>query len=272
MSLFGDFASAGLGAYGYTELMDRMGDRQDSTRESIQDMQEGVLEQQTFTPWGVKGNTGNVNVTKEGMDFSLNPEDAMFSRMARAGSIDAFGRAGGPSDVNEYYEKLRQAKAATDRQNYNRMGSGLFNRGRTGVRSNEFGGSPEEYAFMKAREDSMAQDWLTAYQAMQGERELDTKIGSSLLDASYSPQRELGNLMQYGINNRQLQDQMTREGTSLWTQLGLGGLSTDTNYENIRGKAFGDMIKTLMPLAQAGGDAFAGAGVWSDISDWWDNL
>lgn len=270
MSIWGDLASGGLGAYGYSELMDRMGDRQDTTREAISGMQDKVLEQQGFTPWGVKSNTGSVNVTQGGMEFGLNPEENMFARMARAGSIDAYGRAGAPSDPTEYYNKLRQAKAATDEQNYAGMNSRLFGTGRTGVQTGMFGGSPEQYAFMKAREDSMAKDWLTAYQAMQGERELDANVGKSLMDASYAPTRELSNLMQYGINNRQLQDTMSREASSLWTQLGLGGLTTDTNYENIKGKAFGDMIKAITPAVTSLGE-MAGGGlesIWDDILNW----
>jgi hypothetical protein len=39
----------------------------------------------------------------------------------------------------------------------------------------------------------------------------------------------------------------------MMAQLGLGGLTADTNYSNIKSNAFGNMITAAMPLAKSVG-------------------
>ena len=45
---------------------------------------------------------------------------------------------------------------------------------------------------------------------------------------------------------------------NMYTQLGLGGLTADTNYANVKGNAFGNMISAMMPLAQSAGNSAQG--------------
>ena len=92
-------------------------------------------------------------------------------------------------------------------------------------------------------------------------------LGQSALNNSFVPQTQLGSLMNYGINNRQLNDQRDRELASLWTQLGMGGLTANTNFNNIRAGMFGDMINAAMPAAASVGDT-----VPATLSDAWNWL
>jgi len=68
---------------------------------------------------------------------------------------------------------------------------------------------------------------------------------------------------------------MDRHSSQMWTDLGLGGLTANTNFENIRGGAFGDMIQAGSGIAQGLGNQYgdaltAGAGkLWDSLSSLW---
>ena len=258
MALWGDIAQGGLAAYGYNELMGDVRNQQDDMNQALEGLQSGVDERLGFTPWGVTSGTGNVQMGANGdMSFNLNP---MYSAMQEqlgqgAGSMFSQALASPWERQQQLYDQMSAARAPGFTQQRSNMNTGLFNRGRSGMQTATYGGAPEQYAFAKAMGDAQASDWLQAgNQAMQEQNHF-MGLGQSALNNSFVPQTQLGSLMNYGINNRQLNDQRDRELASLWTQLGMGGLTANTNFNNIRAGMFGDMINAASPAVGALGDA-----------------
>lgn len=274
MSLWGDIGQGALGLYGYSELMDDLKNTQGDINQTIGDLQTGVTDLTGFTPWGVTSNLGNTQVSDGGLAFNLSPEQQAVSDFMRSGSMDLFGYATGDPSVRqgEFYNQLQAARQPALQQAYNNLNESVYGTGTGGMQTQQFGGNPRDYAFAKGLADSQASDMLQAQQMADAERRLSANIGQQMFGNQYQPMAQSAGLMQYGINDRNLRNAMTREQASLWTQLGLGGLSTNVNYDNIRGNAFGDMIKATMPLAGAAGNQigdFLGGVDWGGL---WNNI
>jgi hypothetical protein len=83
------------------------------------------------------------------------------------------------------------------------------------------------------------------------------------------PMQQLQGLGGMGLNNAQLMQNAQMNNANLYAQLGLGGITADTNYGNMLGNAFGNMVTAGSGLLggiggrmdQAGGIG----GVWDMI-------
>jgi hypothetical protein len=83
-----------------------------------------------------------------------------------------------------------------------------------------------------------------------------------MMGLGYQPQQQLLQQAGMGLNNQQLAQQAQMNNANLWAQLGLGGITADTNMANVQGNAFGNMMMSMMPILAGGGsaldDLFAG--------------
>jgi len=183
-----------------------------------------------------------------------------------------------PTDARQaqLYGAMQNAKQPDLARMYDQMNQGLYGTGRQGLETSGYGGTPEQYAFERARQEGMSADWLQAHGMAMSENLQDANIGSQALQSSFMPYKNLTDMFSGGLNAQQLRDTMNREQNSLWSQLGIGGLANSVNYDNIKGKAFGDFIKATTPIAGQIGDTVGGAdwgGIWDDISTGnWGNL
>ena len=275
MSLWGDIGSGALGLYGYSELMDDLKNTQGDINTTIGDLQQGSLDLTGFTPWGVTSNLGSTSVTDGGLQFNLSPEQQAQADFMRTGATDLFGYATQDPTARqgEFYKQLQAARQPALEQAYSKLNQNVYGTGTGGMVTSQYGGNPRDYAFGKALADSQAADMLQAQQMAQAEQMQQANIGQSMFTNQFTPHATNAGLMQYGINNRNLQDTMGRESASLWTQLGLGGLSTNVNYDTIRANAFGDMIGAATPLAAAGAEELGGflrdydwGGLWDGVT------
>lgn len=276
MSFWNNIGQGVLAGYGYNELMDNLKSTQSDVNQAVTGLQTNLNQMTNFTPWGVRSNIGNVNVTENGLQFDIGGPAANMTNQMRgdAGSMFGYAAMDPRQRQQSFYDDLQAARQPGFDQAYKRLQNNLWSSGRSGLQTDTYGGTGEQYAFGKALADSQLQDRLQAQQMAQSEQLQQANIGNQMLNASYVPMQQLAGLMNYGINNQQLQNQMQRENASLWTQLGLGGLTANTNFENIRAGAFGDMISALTPVA---GNTLQGAAdylgerewgqIWNDVSN-----
>jgi hypothetical protein len=264
-SLWGDVFGGALGAYGYSDLMDRLDDQQGKVSNTISGIQSTVDDRLGFEPWGVTSGLGNVNVTEGGIDFEMNPYlKAMRDQQGRGAynmfdiaSMDPTARA------NQYFEQLQGQRQPDYNRAFNNLNQSVWGSGTGGMRTAEFGGNPMDYRFGKALADSQLQDRLASRQMSMADQLQSANIGNQMFSNMFMPQQMLQDSLKYGLNNRQLQNDMTLGGASLWSQLGLGGVGAEVNYDNIKGKAFGDMI---------GAGTQAATGIGNNIGSIWDGI
>ncbi|MHC4988537.1 MAG: hypothetical protein ACYTFX_08605 [Planctomycetota bacterium] len=270
-SLWGNLFSGALGAYGYGDLMDQMSESRDDLQTNIGNLQTGVDERTQFQPWGVMSGLGAVTSTPDGLHQQLSPQQLSLQKMMFGGAKDFLGQASADTGAREQdvYDRLMALQQPSlDRQSAE-MRERLYNTGRTGVRSNAYGGSPEELAMAKAQSEAQNQASLMALQQAQSDQLQNYNIGQGMFASGYQPYQQQMALLNAGLNNQQLAQRSQLDNASLWTQLGLGGLTADTNYANIGGNAFGNLISALLPAAGSLGDSFTESGGFGGL---WDTI
>jgi len=81
----------------------------------------------------------------------------------------------------------------------------------------------------------------------------------------YQPWQQQQGQAGLGSNQAELAQRGQIEGANLWSQLGLGGLTAETNYSNIEGTAFGNLITSLSSMARGVGGGIDEAGSLMDF-------
>jgi hypothetical protein len=261
----------GLGAYGYSQLMGDMDQQRADLKTGIADLQTGADERTQFQPWSIKSGLGSAGTDPNGnMSLSLSPAQQQIQStlmgggtnlmdVAQQAAMDPSGREA------EIYERIRAMQRPGEERGYNQMNQAAQRQGRTGMGTSEYGGSPEQMAFAQAQAEARN---TAGYQSMgeaQNQIGNQFKWGSGMLDQGYTGQRELRKQGALGLEGAGMAQDAQMNNASLWTQLGLGGMTADTNMANVQGNAFGNMMTAMMPVA-------AGAGAGVDGSNWWDKL
>jgi hypothetical protein len=251
------------GAYGYNELMNRMGDQRDKIGETITGMQGEVDQRTQFQPWSIRGSMGETRGGPDGMVNNLSSQGRGIQNQMFGQGREMMGRAAQDPAVREaeIYDRIRAMQMPGEERGYNQMNSAAMRQGRTGMGSAEYGGSPEQMAFAKAQAEARNTAGFQSMGQAQSELLNQYNMGSGMLDQGYKPNSELMKQAGMGMNNAQLGQKGQMAGADLWAQLGLGGLTADTNMSNIEGNAYGNFISAMMP-AMSG----MGAGVDNAIS------
>lgn len=151
-----------------------------------QNIATGLQEQSAFTPYSVTSGSGTVDTLAadgkfSGLNLNLPPElQALMAQMQGAAG-DATGRANvdtfaqtmqqmtdagltmdGRSEA-EIFQMLNAVQSPAQERERLALEERLFNQGRSGVRTDMFGGSPEEFAIAKAREEQRGQTAVDAF-------------------------------------------------------------------------------------------------------------
>lgn len=260
----------GLGAYGYSELMGDLDKQRDKVSDTISGLSAQAQQGTSFKPFGVTSNIGTATAGPNGdVGFRLSDPQAALGHQLRTGAEGMFSAVTGDRGAREQevYDRIRATQTPEEARQRLQMQQGLFNTGRMGMSTMEGGGgSPEQLAFETARAEAMNRASLAAMGQANAEQLQDFNIGQGMMSSSYQPLRELQNTMGYGLNTSQLAQQGQLTGANLMAQLGLGGLTADTNFSNIKGNAFGNMVQAALPIVTGVGKSIDDAGsLWEWI-------
>jgi hypothetical protein len=264
--------SGGVQAAGYGNLMDQVGDQRAATSEQLGSMQGEIGGRTQFQPWGVRSGLGSTNYADGNLQMNLSGQQNQYAQQQGTGAANMFGRAMQDPAQREtdVYNRIRDMQRPGEQRQYNSMNAGLFGSGRGGMSSAGYGGSPEQHAFGMAQGEARNQ---AGYQAMnQAQQEIQNYagIGQQMYQNQYMPWQQQMAQAGMGQNNAQLAMQGQNEGANLWAQLGLGGMTADTNYSNIEGNAFGNMIGGISSAAGGlGGSLDAGI---ADGKSLWETI
>lgn len=261
----------GLGAYGYAKQMQNVDRDMNRVQDDIEGLQQGVDERTQFQPWGVTGGMGTVGSDGQG-NFSYNLSDQMQGRqdadwarsdiMADRSMQDMQGRE------QQVYDRMMSIMQPGQDRNTMTMQNRLANQGRTGIRSNAFGGSPEELANAMAQGEIENRAMMTAMNQGMAEQLQNYNMAQGYGQSGYDPLNALMGTGKMGMADAEMQQRGQLSGADMWTQLGLGGVTADQNFRNIQANMFGDMIG-------AGSNMLGGIGAGMDGTDWgsvWDSI
>jgi hypothetical protein len=133
---------------------------------------------------------------------------------------------------SDVYSRIRAMQRPDEQRQNDSMNSGLFGSGRGGMTSNEYGGSPEQFAFGKARAEAMN----TASMQSMGQAQTEMMNQANMAN-------------QYGSLSNQYGQQAGQ-----WNQLGQSSLTAGGNYQNTQSQMANQMFQNqYMPYQQMQG-------------------
>lgn len=207
-----------------------------------QQLAEQQLQQAAFRPYTVTTATGGrfgmmQDPTTGAMTYQLglSPEEQAFQQQMFGGAGDFFRQAAADPTVREEQLLTQIEEALAPEQRAQRLGleDRLAAQGRLGVRTAEFGGTPEQLAMEKAQAQQLAQARLGAAQQARQEQMGLAQLGQQYLGAGYVPQAQLLGALTPGQTAAAQAQQAQLYGT------GLFGEATASGIDALLGAALG---------------------------------
>ena len=277
-----------------------------------------------FRPFTVSTGFGGVATTPEGgYTTTLSPEMAAQQQalqgitgglMGGMGTPDvsgiqqqALGGVGGfltgamaPMAQREadVYERIRATQRPEEQRAQLALEERLAAQGRTGLRTAQFGGSPEQLALAQAQEEAKARASLGALGQAQAEQLQQMGLAESMFGlggraaalpqglqqaqlqniglaqaAQYLPEQQLLSTLGPGAQLASLADVGRRQGASLMTEAGVSGLEDIVGAEQARAQNIAQIYSALLgaqgqqAAAAAGGVSAGLGGLFGEIGD-----
>jgi hypothetical protein len=207
-----------------------------------QQLAEQQLQQAAFRPYTVTtatgGRFGMMQDPETGAmtyQLGLSPEEQAFQQTMFSGAGDFFTKAAADPSVREeqLYGQISEALAPEQRAQQLGLEERLASQGRLGVRTAEFGGTPEALAMQKAQAQQLAQARLGAAQQARQEQMGLAQLGQQYLGAGYVPQAQLLGALTPGQTAAAQAQQAQLYGT------GLFGEATASGIDALLGSALG---------------------------------
>lgn len=305
--LSSDLASTGLNLAAYNDLLSRLGDVGSGLASGAKEIGATAGEATKFEPFTVTTGFGTAKATDEGGytttltpeqelrqkalsgiagsllgDFTgLTPDVSTFQTGALAGAEDALTRARASQATREsdIYERIRAAQRPEEERDRIALQEQLQAQGRTGLRTAQFGGSPEQFALAQAREEAKNRASVAAIDQANKERIQDLASAEGLfgltgqaaglpalleaaslanigtgLGLEATPEKLLLSTLSPAINIASLVDMGRRSGAGLEAEAGISGLEALAQTELGRASALRDLYGGLLSAGKVGGE------------------
>jgi hypothetical protein len=180
-----------------------------------------------FKPYTVTTGLGRAATTPEGgYTLELSPQQQALQAQLMGQAQNLFGQVGQDPAAQQaaLYEQIRAAQLPEEERQRLAMQENLFASGRGGLQTAQYGGSPEQFAYEKARQEAMAGASLAARQQAMAEQQQALQGATGLLNAGYSPQQQALQALGYGTDIANLAGTAGRSAATLQGQLGQSGL------------------------------------------------
>jgi len=146
----------------------------------------------------------------------------------------------------ELYGQIRDATMAGERAARLGLEERLAAQGRLGVKTAQFGGTPEQLAMERAQQQAMAQARLGAAQQARQEQVQQSQLGGQFLGMGYVPQQQLLSATQPSQQLAALQQQAQLQGAGLFGEASMSGLEARLIAEQARANLLGQMGTGLL--------------------------
>lgn len=190
-----------------------------------------------FRPYTVTSGLANVATTPEGgFDINLSPEQQALQTQLQGQAAGLFGQVGAdPAAAQaQLYEQMRAVQRPEEERQRLALEERMLSQGRLGLGSSAYGGSsPELLAQETARQEAMARANLGARQQSQAEMLQAGQLGGMLQGFGYQPQQQALSMLSASQVPAGFADVGRRTGTELSSQLGLGGLESRLQAEDL---------------------------------------
>ena len=281
-------------------------------------------EASAFRPFTVSTGFGGVQTTPEGgFATTLSPAQAAQQQQLQALTGGLLGGMGaGMPDVSgitgqalggvsgaltglaapmgqreaDVYERIRAVQRPEEQRRQLALQEQLQAQGRTGLRTAQFGGSPEQFALAQAQEEAKNRAALSALGQAQSEQQQQLGLaqglfglgsGAAALPASlqqgqlgnigaalglqYLPEQQLLNALSPAVNLANIAGVGQRQGAGYLTEAGISGLEDILQAETVRSQNLRDIYSSLLGAQsaqqQAAGQAATNTGLFGSVGD-----
>ena len=218
-----------------------------ATGEQIGQTGAGLAE---FKPYTVTSNLVQSAATtpEGGLALTLSPEEQARQNQYLAQSQGLFGGVG--QDVaagsQALYEQIRAAQQPEEERQRMAMQQGLFSSGRGGISSAAYGGTPEQLAYEKARQEAMLNAQLAARTQFGTEQDRLLTQAQGLQTAGYNPQRQAIDLFGASATPADIAGAGRRQGASIYGTSAIQGLEGMMQGEQLANELRQQQIQAIL--------------------------
>jgi hypothetical protein len=262
----------GLGSmYGYKELMDNVQNQRGDIRQflgmgGVKDLLGMTKEQGGFTPYGIKGGgIGQVHFGKDGMHLGgLTDRQKSIRRQMFTQGQGMLERAyeDPTSRTQSIYDRMRAAQQPGRDRQQAQLQQQMHAQGRGGIRTQAYGGTPEQLAMQKALAEQDDQSYLSALSQVNQEQAQQAQLGHGMLEQGYRPIETLMEKAKLGLGYGSQLQQGQQGMWNNYLNLALGGMGTDVQLQNIKAQMMANMMNAAVPMAQGVGSRLDSAWDW----------
>ena len=230
-----------------------------------------------FKPYTVTSNLATAATTPEGgLGVTLSPEEQARQAQYLQGAQGLLGGLGVGTEqaTTDLYNQIRAAQAPEELRRQQSMEEGLFARGRGGITSGQYGGTSEQLAFEKARQEAMLNAQLSAREQVGAEQLRNLQLGQGLQTAGYNPQAQALSLFGASAIPAQMASKGQLAGAELQSQGSKAGLESLMQGEQMANLLRQQQIRDLRDSVMGSRDPLTGqvaGGLWDMASDWWNS-
>lgn len=268
--LFEDLIGGGIEVAGALDQINRTETLGQTAQETLSQAADEYRGATQFQPFTVASSTGNVSAGADGsLDATLSQPNQAAADAAIGSATGLFGEAGVPLDAAT--QSIFDSMVAATQPQYERdlagLQAGLFGSGRSGITTGDFGGTPEEFAFRKAREEALANAFLGARAQAGTERNQAAAAGSQLINAGQVPVSTLFNQLNPAVNVANLGQTGQIAGANLGAQLDTAGIQTAVNAQKTANDLYAGLFGSAANLGGALGGVLDNAGAGDFVTD-----
>lgn len=233
------------------------------------------LEQTQFRPFTVTTATGGQFGTQIDpttgqftTTMGLSPQEQAIQQQLFGGAQQFYQQAQAPTTgrEQEIFERIRAVQTPEEQRQRRALEERLAAQGRLGVRTAQFGGTPEQLAMAKAQEEAQNMAAIQAMQQAQAEQMQQAQLGQQMLGASYLPQAQLLAATQPSQELASQQGALQQYGAGLFGETAMSGLEQQLIMEraraNLLGQIGGRMLDKAFTVPEDGG---SGGNIIEDI-------
>ena len=221
-----------------------------------------------FKPYTVTSGLANIATTPEGgYGIQLSPQQQALQTQLLGQAQGLFGQVGQDPAAQQaaLYEQIRATQRPEEERQQALLQERLFAGGRGGLQTAQYGGSPEQFAFEKARQEAMGTASLAARNQALAEQRQALAGATGLLGAGYSPQQQALQALGYGTDIANIAGTGQRAGASLQGQLGQSGLEGYLQGADLANRL--QLAQQQALMSSAIGTGTQGGGILSGLAD-----
>jgi len=196
----------------------------------------------------------------------------------------------------DVYERIRATQRPEEERRQLALQDQLLSQGRLGLRTAQFGGSPEQFALAQAQEEAKNRAALSALGQAQAEQQQQLGLaqglfglgsGAAALPASlqqgqlgnigaalglqYAPEQQLLSSLDPAVNLANIVGTGQRQGAGYLSSAGISGLEDILQAETVRSQNLRDIYSSILGAQtaqqQAAGTAATNTGLFGSIGD-----